>query len=333
MSPRRRVRVGLALLAVVAAVGTVWYRLVEGFSVLDALYQTVNTITTVGFGEVEPFDRSGRVFSIVLMLVGVGAAFYTLGAVFEDLVEDQVVRLGRRRMDRRIAHLAGHAVVCGYGRVGRRIVGPLVAEGTDVVVVDVDAERARGARDAGVLVVQGDSTEDDVLREAGVERARMLVISLASDADAISTVLSARVLNPGLRIVARANSESGEAKLLRAGCDRVVNPLSSGAARLVRFALQPAVADFLDVVMHEGGVEYRLEEIQVPVDSPIVGRALGDADLRSATGALVLAVREDSGEFSSNPHPATVLRPGTTLIAIGTREQLEALEGLVAGGR
>jgi voltage-gated potassium channel len=332
MHGRRRVRTGLLILGGLALIGTTWFWQVEHFSLLDAAYQTTTTITTVGFGEVRPFDASARAFSILLMIFGVGAAFYTLGGVFEELVEDSLARFGRRRMDRRIDSLSGHVIVCGFGRVGCRIAQVLTTRELDLVVIDVsDDQCAQAARD-GFLTVQGDSTEDDILKTAGIERASTLVVSLASDADAISTVLSARVLHPELRIVARANAESSEAKLERAGVDHIVNPLSQGAQRMAAFAQQPAVADFLDVVVHDGSLEYQLEEVRVPLRSPLTGTTLGEAHLRARTGALVLALRKPDGSFVSNPGPGVVLEPNVTLIAIGTTDQFAALEHQVSGG-
>lgn len=333
MGPSRRVRIGLLLLTAITVLGTAWYALVERFSLLDAAYQTVMTITTVGFAEIRDFDAGARAFTLVLMVVGVGAALFTLTAMFEDFVENQFLHFGRRRMDRRIERLEGHAIVCGYGRVGSRIAARLADEVAGLVVIDQSADRCAVAAADGHPTIQGDSTDDDLLREAGIERAATLVVSLASDADAISTVLSARVLNPALRIVSRANSENSEAKLLRAGVDRVVNPLSSGAERLAAFAQKPAVADFLDVIVHDGSLEYRLEEVRVPPGSPIEGTSLADAHIRAETGALVLALREADGTFRNNPAPDTPLAGGVTLIAIGTGEQLQALESHVGRRR
>jgi len=323
---RRRFRAGLSVLVGAATVGTAWFWLVEGFSFVEALYQTTTTITTVGFGEVRHFDTSAQLFSIGLMVVGVSAALLTLGGAFQELVEGQLLRFGRRRMDRRIDRYSGHTIVCGFGRVGSRIARLLAARGEQVVVVDLSAQRCDAATQAGFLPVEGDSTEDDVLELAGIARAETLVVSLASDADAISTVLSARVLNAHVRIVARANAESTEAKLARAGVDHVVNPLSHGAQRLAAFALQPAVADFLDVVVHDGSLEYRLEEVTIPVGSPFDGVGIADSHIRSGTGALVLAVREADGTFLSNPEPSTPLKAGSTVIVIGTQDQLIALD-------
>jgi len=325
----RRVRLGLLLLVAIACVGTAWFRFIEHWNLLDSLQQTITTITTVGLGEVRPFDDSAKAFSIFLSIVGVAAGLFTLGAVFEEQLEDTLVRYGRRRMDRRIAKCSNHVVLCGYGRVGLQIARLLHARGTEMVVIDVDERRVHEAMEEGFAAVSGSSTEDEILHEAGVDRAATLIVSLASDADAMSTVLSARALNPALHIIARANETSSEAKLVRAGCDRVVNPLSQGAHRMVAFAQQPDVADFLDIVVHDEDVEYQLEEFRVPPGSPVAGVALGDAHVRRRTGALVLALRQHDGSFVSIPGPEVPLEPGATLIALGTGNQLGELKRLV----
>jgi voltage-gated potassium channel len=278
---------------------------------------------------VRPFDDTAKIFSVFLSVVGVSAGLFTLGAVFEEQLEDTLDRYGRRRMDRRIAKLSQHVVVCGYGRVGMHIVGLLSGRDIEIVVVDIDDRLVAEAASTGVAVVEGSATEDDVLKAAGIERAATLIVSVGDDAVGISTVLSARALNPDLKIIARANQTSSEAKLKRAGCDRVVNPLHQGAQRMAAFAQQPDVADFLDVVVHDEDVEYRLEELRVTDASWFAGRTLGDAHVRRETGALVLAVRRGDGSFVSNPRPDVLLEPGTTLIAIGTGEQLKALGRLL----
>ncbi len=329
MPGRRRVRIGIALLVGVGIIGTSFFWFVEHWSLLDATYQTATTITTVGFGEVRPFDASAKVFSIFLMVVGVATALFTLGAVFEESLEESLLSFGRRRMDRRIDKLTGHSIVCGYGRVGSEVAKTLADQ---CVVVDLDESQCALATERGHLAVRGSSTEDEILLLAGVERAETIVVSLASDADAISTVLSAKVLNPKVRIVARVNAVSSKAKLLRAGCDRVVNPLQQGAHTMATFAQQPSVAEFLDVVVHDGEVDYRLEELLLAPDSPLAGTLLSGANLRARTGALVLALRRSNGSFVANPGADARLEPGGTLIAFGTSDQLQQLEQLLAEG-
>ncbi len=321
---RRRVRLGVAVLATVVAVGTLWYWLIEDFEPLDAVFQTVTTISTVGFREVHRLDASGQVFTMVLILIGVGAALYTLTGVFEELVEAQVGGIGRRRMDRRLERLRRHSVVCGYGRIGARVAELLHRDG-EVLVIEHDPERAVVAVESDLVVVQGDATDDATLSRAGLERAATLVSALPTDADNLYVVLSGRAINPELRIVARAQSVRSDAKLVRAGADRVVNPEDIGAQRLAAFAQRPMVSEFLDVVMH-GAVEYRLEEeVVIPPDSPLDGCTVREAGVRDRTGALVLGLRTEDGSFITNPAPETPLAAGSVLIAIGTDAQLDAL--------
>ena len=325
MEALRRLRFGLAALVGVVVTGTVGYVLL-GFSVLDAVYQTVTTVSTVGFRELHPLSSAGQVFTIALILVGVGTALYTFTLLLEAVVEGQIAELvGRRRMDRQIARMDGHVIVCGFGRVGRNLTHYVAGAGEDVVVIEHDPARAAAVEDTGVHVVRGDATTDEVLREAGVERARVLVSALHTDAANLFVTLTARSLREDLFIVARARVESSEAKLAQAGADRVVNPQGIGGARMAAFVLQPHVAEFLDFVMHDGSLEFRLEEVPLPAGSPLAGRSLRDAHIRDSTGALILALRDGDGEFTTNPPPETSLAAGQILIAIGTEAQLKAL--------
>jgi voltage-gated potassium channel len=315
------VRSGGALLAVLV-VGTVGY-VALGFSVLDASYQTVTTVSTVGFREVEALSAVGKGFTIGLILAGVGTALYTFGVVFEFVVEGELRQMRRRkRMDRSIARLDGHVVVCGWGRVGRAIAQHAAAARKDVVVIDRDAQRVEGIP---FLTVVGDATDDRVLLEAGVDRAAALIAAIDTDAENLYVTLSGRSLQPSLFIIARARDEGSEAKLRRAGADRVVNPQALGGARMAAFVSQPHVAEFLDVVMHDDRYEFRLEEIDVTESSPLCGRTLDQCAVRTTTGALVLALRSASGEFITNPSPSTMVTAGQTLIVIGTPPQLRQL--------
>jgi voltage-gated potassium channel len=324
----RRLTFASAALVAVMIGGTVGY-VVLGFTLLDAVYQTVTTVTTVGFREVQPLSSAGKIFTIVLIVLGVGTALYTLGVVIETVLEGQLPEVfGRRRMDRKITGMSDHVVVCGWGRVGKAVVRELAAQRARTVIIDSDANRLD---DAPGAVVLGDATEDHVLERAGVSRARALVAALQTDAGNLFVTLSARALRPELFIVARVRLEENEDKLLRAGANRVVNPQSIGGARMAAFVLQPHVTEFLDVVMHERGIEFRLEEITVPEGSPIAGSSIRDAHIRDRTGALVLALRDESGSFTTNPPPDTVIDAGEVIIAIGTQGDLDALEGLVTG--
>lgn len=322
MSNVRRIQLALGLVLGLILAGTIGY-VALGFSVLDAVYQTVTTISTVGFREVRPLHTAGKIFTIVLILAGVSTALYAFSVVLEMLVEGHLRRhFERRRMERNIARMTGHTIVCGWGRVGRAVGNYLSGQGADVVVIDLDA--ARVAQTPYPALV-GDVTDDDVLHKAGLMRARALVAAINTDAENVYVTLSARELRPDLVIVARARTEESEPKLLRAGATRVVNPQRIGGQRIAAAALQPNVVEFLDVVMHDGSLEFRLEEVSIQPGSRLAGRTLYEAEIGDNTGALVLAIRDPDGTFLANPPLQTTLDVGHVLIAIGTGQQLSAL--------
>jgi voltage-gated potassium channel len=320
--PFRRVRIGLGALALVLVGGTVGY-LSFGFGLLNAVYQTVITVTTVGFNSPHPLDTGSKVFTIVLILVGVGTALYTFSTVLEVLFEGEMRELVRsRKMEREIDQMSGHVIVCGWGRVGREVAQFLTNAQRAVGVIDRDVERVR---DVPYASVQGDVTEDETLLSAGILRAATLVAALDTDADNLYVTVAAKSMRPELQIIARARSESSEPKLMRAGADRVVNPQQLGGDRMASFVTQPHVVDFVDIVMHDGTLEFRLEELVVSDASSLAGRTIRTAHLRDRTGALVLAIRRPQGDFITNPSPEDMITSGDVLISVGTAEQLEAL--------
>lgn len=329
MTDWRRLGSAGALLGFVIVVGTIGY-LALGFSLLDANHQTVTTISTVGFREVQPLDAVGRVFTIALILFGVGATLYAISVLIETLIEGRLLDLlGRRRMTRTINDLDDHVIICGWGRVGRAIAEEIDTAGRPLVVIDIDPEPLESCPHPHVV---GDATEDLVLSDAGLDRAGSLVAAVDTDAANSFITLSARASSPELFIVARARSASSESKLRRSGADRVVNPQHIGGARMAAFVLGPTVAEFLDVVVHDRRLEFRLEEITVTADSAVAGTTLAEARLRHRTGALAMAVRDGAGAFRSNPSSDTVLQPGEVLIAFGTEQELTALGDVVRGG-
>jgi voltage-gated potassium channel len=286
-------------------------------------------VFTVGFREVGDVDARWKAWTIVVIVFGVGTALYTLGLVVEGFVEGQISdQRGRRRMERRIESLTNHVIVCGWGRVGRALAANLSGASDGLVVVDNDPVRLATVNG---LFVEGDATDDEVLRRAGIERARALVAAIDGDAANLYVTLTARSMRPDLFIVARARNDSAEAKLHQAGATRVVNPQQIGGARMAALVDQPHVAEFLDVVMHDGSLEFRLEEVPVPVGSPLAGRSLGDARIRETTGALILAMRAQDGAFLTNPGSDSTLTAGEVLIAIGTAPQLKALDAMARG--
>lgn len=325
-SPWRRIRVALGLFAFVLVAGSIGY-MVLGLDPLDAVYQTVITVATVGYREVGDVGDSYKVFTILLILGGAGTAAYTVGVLIEALLEGRFNdEVRRRRMQRQIDELRGHVIVCGYGRVGSSITKESLRSSRDVVVIDRDVEAA--ARPS-TWSICGEATDDDVLRRAGVGQASTLVLAMDSDADNLFVTLSARSMRPDIFIVARASSAGSVPKLYQAGADRVVNPHEIGGTRMAAVFLQPHVAEFLDVVMHDRELEVRLEEFVVRERSPFSGHSIRDCAVRERTGAIVLAVRKRGLGFMSNPPDETVLEPDDVVIALGTSDELETLHDLV----
>ncbi len=300
-----------------------------GMDFLDALFQTVITVATVGFGEAQPFNTGEKVFTIFLILVGVAVAAYTFGVAIDTFVEGYLGgTYRRRRMEREINAMRGHVILCGWGRVGQAIARHLLSSEADLVVVDASSDRLATV---SMPYIQGDATDEAVLRAAGIERARVLVTALNTDADNLYVTLTARSMASRLFIVSRAATEPAVAKLVYAGADRVVNPQDLGGARMAAFAVQPHVAEFLDVVMHDGSLQFRLEEVEVPVDSPLAGETLRSARVHDRTGTLVLAMRQPDREFRTNPPPTAEIVGGEVLIVIGDAEQVGALRSLALG--
>jgi voltage-gated potassium channel len=322
---RKRMAIAFGVLAVVIGAGTFGYWAL-GLDPLDALYQTVTTVSTVGFRAMFRFTGIAEIFTIVLILFGVGSVLYAFGVVLEALVEGHLFNLwGRRRMERRISDLSGHVIVCGWGRIGRAVAANLVAAGQEFVVIDQDSGRLA---QVSHLKLVGDATDDALLRQAGIDRARALIATTSTDTTNLYLTLSGRALNPGLFIVARAQLPDSEPKLFRAGADRVVNPQAIGGARMVALVLQPHVAEFLDVITHSGQVEFRLAEISVSKDSPLAGRFLRDARVQEQTGAMVMALRGEDGSFVTDPGPDSLISGGQVLIVVGTSAEIEAVFAL-----
>ena len=317
-----RLRVAIGMVVGVMAFGTIGYRLF-GFSWLDAAYQTITTITTVGFRELREFGPAEKWFTMLLIVIGVSTVLYTFTLVVQTVVEGQFGEfMGRRRMDRQISQMTGHTIVCGWGRVGEAVAHDLELAGREVVVVDQSEDRLR---DLEFPVVVGDATRDDVLRAAGIERAGSLIAALDGDAANLFVTLSGRDLRPDLFIVARARADESIPKLEHAGAGRVVNPQELGAARMASFVASPNVAEFVDVVMHDRSLEFRMREFDIPADSPIAGKTLRQANLREKSGALVLALRSPDGLFTTNPTGDTRIEHHHVIIAVGTNEDFERL--------
>lgn len=331
--PVRQFQVSLALLLVVVVVGTVGYHLIERLRWLDAAYMTVITVATVGFGEVRPLTDAGHVWTMGVIVVGVGTGAWAATRAVEVMLGQTLwLSVQRRRMRQSLAGLRDHYVICGHGRLGTRIERDLRARGEPFVVIDWSQTVEETFLAENIPHVIGDATQDEVLRTAGVARARGLVSALDSDASNVLAVLSARELNPDLLIVARANSEASEPKLRRAGADRVVTPDAIGGHRLALALLRPAVHDLFNEVF-SFGVEIKVDVGQITIDpqSPFAGQTVAGCDLRRVRNVSILAVREPGGAFTLNPDAERVVQPGETLIVIGPAEAVYDLEAMYSG--
>jgi voltage-gated potassium channel len=328
--PVRQLKVSIAVFVALIAVGIVGYMLILRVGFIDALYMTVITLTTVGYREVAPLGPGGKLFTIFLLTVGVVTAAWlvrnfieaTLGEAFWGAVR-------RRRMKSMVANLAGHCIVCGYGRLGRHIVRDLEARGEPFVVVDWKPEVEAELLAANLPCVLGDATHEDVLRAASVHAAEGLVAALDSDAGNVLTILTARELNPALQIVARSNSEALEPRLIRAGADRVITPHSIGGHRMALALLRPAVDDFFGRVFNLGvRPDIDVGQVTIAGGSPFAARTVADCDLRRVRNVSILAIRKQDGAFDLNPEPERVILAGETLILLGPAEQIYDLEAM-----
>jgi len=315
-----------ALLLVLCA-GIIGYMLIEKWPLLDAFYMTIITISTVGYGEVRPLSSAGRIFSSFLIVGGVGVALYALTTTVEYFVRGHITNMfGSRRMRERISRLKGHYILCGYGRVGRVVAQAFKSEGTGFVVIDPNPEAISQATADGCLCLQGDASAYDVLRSAGIERARGLVAVTGDDATNVFIIVSARKLAQDLFVVARASSEDSKAKLEAVGANRAVDPYHSGGERMARLALYPVVSDFIEKVLPGYGKELGLEDIEVTPVSLLRGKSIGEAQEYSG-GASILAIRKPGGDTMPKPPDDTIIEVGDRLVILGTREQLRVLEG------
>ncbi len=324
----------LILIPIVLIVGGTlgYYWLEESYSLFDGLYMTVITLTTVGYEEVHPLSPPGRVFTMVLLLVGVFVFFYTVTELLRSVISGEVRQLlGRQRMERSLSGLKNHMIICGYGRMGRHVCREFSNQGLPFVIID---RRAELLQDFGVphgIALHGDATSDEILKRAGVERARALVTLAASDADNLFITLSARLLNDKLFIVARAEGELAEQKLRRAGASRVVTPYAIGGAKVAMAVLRPAVVDFIELATRTEHLDLQIEEALIHENAKLVGVTLHASRLRQDLGVIVVAIKKSNGHLVANPPGDAVMEVGDTLIALGARQSLDRVEVLAGG--
>jgi voltage-gated potassium channel len=316
----------LLVLLLAGSLGFMW---LEGWDFFDSLYMTVTTLTTVGYGETHPLNKIGRIYNMALILTGMGVLFYIIGSLARVVVEGELrAVLGRRKLIKHIKRLKNHYILCGFGRIGEIVARDLKSRGLSLVVIENDPGMLTVLESSGYYFINGDATREDVLLEAGIERAKGLITVLSTDADNVYVVLTGRSLNPKLFIVARGEDFASENKLLRAGADKVESPYRMGAQKMAQTIMRPTLVTFMELAMKEG-VEWSMEEIAVGQTSALLGVPLADSGIRQKLNLILVAIKRDNGEMLFNPSHETRIQPGDTLIALGQRKNLDALEAMV----
>ena len=318
----------IGLLIVLILFGTTGYVIIEGWTILDSLYMTVITMTTIGYGETRPLSDAGRVFTIGLIVIGVIIASYTVTTTIELFTSREfLIHLSNRRRRKALEKISNHCVLCGFGRMGRSLALELQARGSAIIAVDPQDEAIDECQQLSIPVIQGNASDENVLLQAGIERAKSLVTVTPSDAENIFIILTARSLNPELKIISRVAAENSIAKLQKAGADTVISPYSIAGRRIAHMLTRPGVTNFLDGVLEFGDHQMRLEEFVIDKDSPLAGLTLAQAKLK----AVVVAIDYPDQRVFTHPAADTKLLPGTAIIVMGLDNELNKLEQLVKG--
>lgn len=324
-TPFQRLRLALLSILTLVALGTIGYMVIEKWSLLDSLYMTMNVLSTTGIREVHTLSRMGIVFTIILIFFGVGLAFWAVASLFEIVVGEQLRHsLFRRKMQNRIDKMSGHYIICGFGRMGQEIVRVLSRANMPHVVIEVNTEQLPKLIQKNIPFLEGNASDDSVLLNAGIKRAKGLITVAPNDEDNVFITLTARELNQSLFIVARSIREENEPKLKRAGANRVISPYTNGGRRMAMAALRPNVLEFLDATIHADDVEFELSDIQVTPKSPFINKPIRDSRIREESGVTILAVKSPTGTINYNPIPDTVLKDQDILILVGTTNEIAA---------
>jgi voltage-gated potassium channel len=322
---RKKLSLSVFLIFLIISFGTVGYMLIERWSFLDSLYMTIITLSSVGFKEVHEVSTYGRIFTVFLIIGGVGTVVYALNAGAKIIIEGELREaFGRRKLEKVINALKDHYIICGYGRMGKIICKELNEAGKEFVVIEREIDPLEIKED--FLIYKGDATSDETLREVGIEKAKGLITVLPTDAENLYVVLSARGLNPRLFIVARASDEGAEQKLLRAGADEVVSPYNIGGLRIAHKVLKPVVVDFIEFATKSSNLDIQLEEIVIQESSELAGLSLDECGIGRDLGIIIVAIKQSDGTMQFNPTFRSTINAGDTLIVIGEVSRLRVLE-------
>lgn len=328
----RRPLTVLALILVLLAVGTVGFHLIEDWPWFKSLYATLMTVSTIGAEPENQLSHHGRIFNVVLIFLGVGTVGFAVATLTHAVIESELGSFfGRRRMEKEIAKLKDHIIICGVGRVGRRVALEITGRNIPVVIIEQEPAKAKWAQERNLPVIIGDATNELVLEQARIAYARGLAAAVTSDAQNVYIVLTAHGMAPNLPIVARASEEAAESKLIKAGATAVLSPYNYAGQRMARMLTRPNVQRFLDLALSslsDGDLDLQIEEVRVAEKSQLIGSTLSDADLRQRLGIIVLAIRRVDGHLDFNPGPNQSVSPGDCLIAMGDSLKLKELETL-----
>lgn len=330
MDPLKKVKYSLTTLSILIGGGTLGYSIIEEWGAFEALYMTIITLATVGYSEVHTLSHEGQIFTIFLIVFGVGTIAYTISSMIQFMVEGQLYKLlGRKKVQKQISRLQGHYIICGYGRIGRLISREFAAKPVPFIVVENNSDQCQRLEEDGHLYIAGDATHDDVLELAGINQAKGLITVVASDSANVFITLTARGIKPSLFIMARSSEEGAEVKLIRAGANKVISPYTIGASRMAQAILRPAVVDFINIATGPENIELQMEEIPVSPESRLVGKDLSQSGIRKELGLIIIGIKQDE-RMMFNPEANTIIEAGHTLIALGEYPDIQKLELIAA---
>ena len=331
MNNRRKFAIIVSLLLIIMLVGISGYMLLLDVSLIDALYMTVITISTVGYGEVGTMTDASKLFSIGIIFSGLTVVGYGATSIVSLFFEGELKDAWRKkRMEERIFNLDNHYIVCGAGAIGSTVIECLSNNAANFVVIEESEKRVEELDEIGILAVQGDATHEETLQKAGIEKAKGIICTLTTDAENVFVVLTARELNDNIYIISKAIEQSAHNKLLKAGANKTISPNEIGGQRMAALMVRPAIMSFLDIITHAGDLTLDLEEVMIPAHSTLVGQKLSEARIPDRTGLIVLALNKEGVEdFKFNPNSNEILNKGDTMIVLGTNEQVNKLKSIV----